>query len=110
MKKYFAAIKYLFFPFLMANSTGSDFTAILHSKQIVNLAAQSAHFQYLGANEGFWKMNAGSDKTQVACCTFLSSTNETTNNNSTHQTNTVVEANCEFLIVDDNELEQKIKQ
>ena len=61
MKKYFATFKYLFFPFLMANCTGTDFTK-LYDKDQVTINVETASFQQLESTTGFWMMSAPIEK------------------------------------------------
>ena len=95
MKKYFATFKYLFFPFLMANCTGTDFTK-LYDKNEVIINVETATFQQIAATTGLWMMTAPVEKKeQPANHTFIKLIEG--NGKSTNNTSDTISANCEFV-------------
>ncbi len=57
-----AMVKYLFFPFMMAQSQGAvDFTSITHGETIV-AQAESAETVWLGTNNGIYAVNKANGK------------------------------------------------
>ncbi len=53
-----AAIKYLFFPFMMANAGGTDFTAIIGANQTITAKVETAKETWLGTSNGLWHISA----------------------------------------------------
>ena len=106
MKKYLAAIKYLFFPFLMAHSTESDFSKMFHNQQTITIALEAASFTQLGVNEGFWKMEANSEKAQQhPFAAFFFQATQAGGNNCAGETNAGLIAGNELLILDEKSSE-----
>jgi hypothetical protein len=99
MKKYFATFKYLFFPFLMANSTGSDFTKAFHHQETIRINVESANFQYPGVDAGFWKIDTETQATeQQANPIYLLAISEMEGGYTGNKTNKAITPNREFLM------------
>ena len=98
MKKYFATFKYLFFPFLMANCTGTDFTK-LYDKNEVTINVETASFQHLETTLGSWMMSAPIEKKgQPAHQSFFIRATEGAGKSTNNGANNSIPVNCEFLM------------
>lgn len=52
-----AIVKYLFFPFMIANAASTDITTIIGADQIITAQAQTEEGSWVGTNNGLWHIS-----------------------------------------------------